>query len=269
MFDYQMHSRILVWMETAAENLRLSHQRDLQVLEKKNAADLVTEMDKATELFFVEKIQEHYPTHRVIGEEGMSDELVTDLSGIVWVIDPIDGTLNFVKQKRNFGIMLAIFKDGQPQAGYIYDVMNHDFYYGIVGEGVFLNHQRLEPIMISSINEALIVGNVGMFATNRGNSLALLTNSLGVRAYGAAALEIISVIRGEAAVYFSAGLQPWDFAAGWAICAALGFKATTPDNQTLNLLKRCPVVFANPTVHAQAMQLLKETKEIGEINENS
>lgn len=269
MFDYQMHSRILVWMETAAENLRQSHQRDLQVQEKKNAADLVTEMDKATEAFFVEKIQAFYPTHQIIGEEGMSDQPVTDLSGVVWVIDPIDGTLNFVKQKRNFGIMLAIFKDGIPQAGYIYDVMKHDFYYGIVGDGVFLNHQPIEPIMIQSISEAVIVGNVGMFATNRGNSLALLTNSLGARAYGAAALEIISVMRGEAAVYFSAGLQPWDFAAGWAILTALGFKATTPDNQTLNLLKRCPVVFANPTVHAQAMQLLKETKEIGEINENS
>lgn len=269
MFDYQMHSRILVWMETAAENLRLSHQRVLEVEEKQNAADLVTEMDRATELFFVENIQTHYPTHQIIGEEGMSDDPVTDLSGTVWVIDPIDGTLNFVKQKKNFGIMLAIFKDGVPQAGYIYDVMNHELYYGIVGEGVFLNHHPLESIMIQSISEALVVGNVGMYATNRGNSLALLTHSLGVRAYGAAALEIISVMRGEAAVYFSAGLQPWDFAAGWAIFEALGFKATTPDNQTLNLLKRCPVVFANPTVHAQVLELLKETKEIGEINENS
>ena len=269
MFDYQMHSRILVWMETAAEELRRSHQRDLKIEEKKNAADLVTEMDKATETFFVQKIREHYPEHQIIGEEGINDAPVTDVSGTVWVIDPIDGTLNFVKQKKNFGIMLAIFEDGLPKAGYIYDVMSHDLYYGIVGVGVFRNHQILEPFKIQTISEALIVGNIGMFATNRGNSLALLTQSLGARAYGAAALEIISVLKGEAAVYYSCGLQPWDFAAGWALCEALGFKATTPDNQTLNLLKRCPVVFGNPLVHAEALQLLKETKEIGEINENS
>lgn len=269
MFDYQMHQRIQVWMETAAHNLRNSLSQELEVNEKQNAADLVTEMDEATEIYFVENIKEHYPDHQIIGEEGVSDVPVEDTSGIVWVIDPIDGTLNFVKQKNNFGIMVAVFEDGQPLAGYIYDVMKHDLYYGIVGGGVYVNNHRLEPIVIRSISEALIVGNVGLYASNRGNSQALLTSSLGARSYGSAALEVISVIKGEAALYFSAGLQPWDFAAGYAICTALGFKATKPTGETLNLLERCPVVFANEAVHAEAIQILQENKEIGDINENS
>lgn len=269
MFDYHMHQRIQVWMETAAHNLRNSLNDDIEVNEKKDAADLVTEMDEATELFFVENIKEFYPDHRIIGEEGVSDIPVTDTHGIVWVIDPIDGTLNFVKQKNNFGIMVAIFEDGQPIAGYIYDVMKHDLYYGIVGEGVFVNNLRLEPIVIETISDALIVGNVGLYASNRGNSQALLTASLGARSYGSAALEIISVIKGEAALYYSTGLQPWDFAAGYAICAANGFKATTPSGEPLNILERCPVVFANQLVHTEVIQILQEKKEIGDINENS
>ena len=67
--DYQLHHRILVWMEQAAETLKYSLERELQVKEKKSQSDLVTEMDKATERFFINKIREYYPTHQIIGEE--------------------------------------------------------------------------------------------------------------------------------------------------------------------------------------------------------
>ena len=116
--DYQLHHRILVWMEQAAETLKYSLERELQVEEKKSPSDLVTEMDKATERFFINKIREYYPTHQIIGEEGQGD-IVDDTKGTIWVIDPIDGTLNFVKAKNHFGIMIGIFEDGLPVAGYI------------------------------------------------------------------------------------------------------------------------------------------------------
>lgn len=253
--DYQLHHRILVWIQQAAETLKYSLNRELQVEEKKSSSDLVTEMDKATEQFFINKIREYYPTHKVIGEEGLGDN-VEDTKGTIWIIDPIDGTLNFVKAKNHFGIMIGIFEDGMPVAGYIYDVMNSDLYYGIVGEDVYLNNHPLEPLEITQLNQSLVLGNVESFSNNVYNMKALLNVSLGARSYGSAAIEIIGLIRGEAALYFSAGLRPWDFAAGYAICESMGYKVTTIDGSRPDILTRSPILFAHPNVHQEALELL-------------
>lgn len=255
--DYQIHHHIEVWLEKAAEQLRCSHDRDLQVDEKKNDRDLVTEMDKAIEQFLVNKIHEHYPDHQVIGEEGKGDERV-DLKGYLWVIDPIDGTLNFVKAKNHFGILIGLYYDGQPLAGYIYDVMNHDLYYGIVGEGLFLNNHPFKPLEISQISESLIMGNIENFSKKRYNMQALLSESLGVRTTGSAAMELIAVIRGEAALYFSAHLQPWDFAAGYCICSAIGYKVSDAEGQPLDILRASSVLFAHPNVYEEALDLINK-----------
>ncbi|WP_241152380.1 inositol monophosphatase family protein [Vaginisenegalia massiliensis] len=268
MMDQQLHLNILEWMEEAAENLRQSLQKVLQVEEKTNAADLVTEMDKATEAYFVEKIRHHYPAHRMTGEEGLADP-IKDTKGTIWVLDPIDGTLNFVKQKNHFGIMLGIFQDGQPLAGYIYDVMNHDLYYGLVGQGAFLNHEPLKPIPVTRIEESLVCANVGMCVRNLCNVMQVVDRALGVRTYGAAAISIISVIRGENAVYLSSNLNPWDFGAGWAICQAMGFKASQPNGESLDILTKTPVVFAHPNVYNEVVELIATSREIGEINEHA
>ena len=263
----ELHQHILEWLEVAAENLRQSLKRNLVVDEKTNASDLVTEMDKATEAFFIEKIKAYYPEHRVIGEEGMGAG-AADLSGMVWVIDPIDGTLNFVKQKNNFGILIGLYQDGKPVAGYIYDVMKHDVYWGIVGQGAYLNGEVLQPIDIPRLQDSIAVGNVAMFTMNRCNSQRLLENVLGVRAHGSAALETIEVIRGEASVYLSFMLSPWDFAAGWAICESLGFKVTKPNGDPISILEKSPIIMARPAIHAEVVRVLAEQKkELGDINE--
>lgn len=254
--NYQMHHNICVWMETAAKNLRESLKRDLHVEEKRNARDLVTEMDRQTEAFFVDKIQSTYPDHRIVGEEGTGQD-IEDTKGIIWVIDPIDGTMNFVKQKNHFGIMIAIYQDGLPQAGYIYNVMAEDLYYGIMGEGAYLNHQPLIPQPITSLSDGLICGNVDMFMANRNKVQKVAEASLGARSYGAAALEIIGVIRGEIAAYVSSGLNPWDFGAGNIICQSMGFKMTDLQGQDVDILTKTPVVFAPAHIHEEIISILK------------
>lgn len=255
--DYQLHHRVLVWLENAAENLRQSLSRDLEVTQKTSARDLVTEMDKATERFLVAKILEHYPEHRIIGEEG-TGAAVSDTKGMIWVIDPIDGTLNFVKQKNNFGIMIGLFEDGKPVAGYIYDVMKRDVYYGIVGEGAYHNGRKMTLAPITSLADSLAIGNVVMFATNVNQCQKLMNAVLGVRAHGSAALEMIEVLRGQASVYLSFGLRPWDYAAGYAIGSALGLKVSQPDGSPLTLLQKEPIIFCHPNVYEEVMEILKE-----------
>lgn len=259
MFDYRMHNRIQQWMIEAAEKLRQSLKRDLEVEQKTSASDLVTEMDKKTEAYFVEKIRRYYPDSRILGEEGSGD-VIEDVSGTLWIIDPIDGTLNFVKQKNHFAIMIGIFQDGEPMAGYIYDVMNYNLYYGIVGDGVYVNQKPLIPNEITTLDNEMIVGNTNNFIYNRLNARALSEHCLGVRTYGSAAIEIISVLNGEVALYFSTRLNPWDFGAGYAIFETLGYKVTNHKGEPLNILKKSPVLFAHPNVYDDAIKLLNQTK---------
>src|SRR5690606_6688741 len=82
------------WIKEAGENIKKSFSKSLTIQTKSNANDLVTDIDKATEQFLIRKIKEIYPEHRILGEEGFGDE-IKDVKGILWIIDPIDGTMNF------------------------------------------------------------------------------------------------------------------------------------------------------------------------------
>src|SRR5690554_2319826 len=99
------------WTLEAGERIRETIDEPRTVQTKMDYKDLVTEVDQETEQFFIERIKKHYPDHQVLGEEGFGDE-VTSLNGWVWMVDPIDGTMNFVHQKRNFAISIGIYKDG-------------------------------------------------------------------------------------------------------------------------------------------------------------
>src|SRR5699024_7720009 len=109
--------------------------------------DLVTNVDKETEIFFYEQIKQYDSSFRVLGEEGFSDD-ITDLAGIVWLIDPIDGTMNFIHQKRNFFISIGIYENGIGKLGYIYDVVQDELYYAKSGEGAYFNNQKLPRLTV-------------------------------------------------------------------------------------------------------------------------
>lgn len=251
-----MHHRIMVWLELAGAALKRSLDSDLYIEEKQNARDLVTQMDRQTEAFFINKIKENYPDHRILGEEGTTQRPVS-VDGTIWVIDPIDGTMNFIKQKRHFGIMVGIFVDGLPQAGYIYNVMDDQIYYGIVGDGAYCNDQPLDPLVIGGLNDGLLCTNVMNIEANDRGLLDVINQSLGVRYYGASCLETLSVINGQAAAYISNGLKPWDYGAGYAICQAMGWQVTNLKGDTPNILESSSIIFAPPHIHQEILSLLR------------
>ena len=106
----------------AGNKVRHMMKDDLDIEMKSNPNDLVTNVDKATENYLYETIHHNYPEHRVIGEEGHGHNL-KDTQGIIWVIDPIDGTLNFVHQKKILRYQLVFTMMVKPYAGFVYDVM--------------------------------------------------------------------------------------------------------------------------------------------------
>src|SRR5699024_2116110 len=115
------------WILEAGQIIKEKINEPLNVDTKSDPNDLVTKMDKNIEKFFVKNIKREFPNHLLFSEEGYGDE-ISSLDGIVWIIDPIDGTMNFVHQKRNFAISIGIYQDGIGQIGLIYDVMADDLY---------------------------------------------------------------------------------------------------------------------------------------------
>ncbi|WP_369405110.1 inositol monophosphatase family protein [Piscibacillus salipiscarius] len=133
------------WVIEAGELIKTEMQKPYKIDTKRDRKDLVTEIDQKTEQFFVDHISKKYPDHKILGEEGMGEE-VHSLDGTVWIIDPIDGTMNFVHQQRFFAISVGIYHDGVGEIGLIYDVMNNTMYEGVKGEGAYKNAKRLDPI---------------------------------------------------------------------------------------------------------------------------
>ena len=245
------------WIKEAGEIIKQSLNKTLSIQTKSNPNDLVTEMDQAIEQFFIRNIHETYPGHRIIGEEGFGDE-VSKMDGIVWLIDPIDGTVNFVHMRRNFAISIGIYKDGIGQIGLIYDVIRDELYHTIKGNGAFMNNQPLEKLDSVKASEAVIGLNSTWVTENKRIDSAILgalvKDIRGTRSYGSAALEMASVAAGRLDAYISLRLAPWDFAAGKILIEELGGFISDLKGQPLNLLGQNSVLVAKPKLYEEIMK---------------
>lgn len=237
-----------LWIMEAATKIKQSFKETLDIDTKSGRNDLVTNMDKETEAFFVKQIKEHFKEHRLFGEEGMSDE-VADLNGVVWILDPIDGTLNFVEQQRDFSISLAIYQDGIGYLAYIYDVERDELYFAEKGKGATVNGKSIPKMNKSmDLQDALLIANLSV--TKKFPTVwEAVKVSRGLRLHGAASLEYMDVATGRAGAYLSANLAPWDIAAGKIIVEELGGIVTRIDGSEINMLEKGSSIVAAPKIH--------------------
>lgn len=247
----------------AAARIRIAFSYDLIIETKSNQNDLVTNIDRETELFFIEKIKAFDPTHRIMGEEGMGEK-VESLEGVVWIIDPIDGTMNFVKQHRNFMISIALYVDGIGKLGYIYDVMREDLFYAIAGQGAWYNQSPMRPLKPVKIEEAVIGINASWVAPNRRVNheklIELIRTVRGTRSYGSAAMEMAYVVSGKLDAYISMRLAPWDIGAGIIIAKEVGAIATNLKGEIFDMLSTDTFIIANPKIHQTILEQYIELK---------
>lgn len=257
MYDYQLHHIVVTWLRYAGDIIKKSFEREIWIDTKESDRDLVTEMDRFLEKDLVQRIRSAFPSHRIISEEGFGDQ-VRDTKGFIWTVDPIDGTMNYVKQRENFGTMIGLFYNGNPIAGYLYTPMDNKLIYGIVGEGVFINERRLKPLDIAHLKDGILLTSNQFLLRNDLNLQAVHDVAFSSRATGASILKFMQVIEGKAATYVMPKLSVWDFAAGWAICEALGMKCTQADGSPLSLLKECSLVVGNPTVYHEVLEIINQ-----------
>ena len=243
------------WLYEAGEKILVALESPMAVNEKTSRKDIVTNVDKEIEAFIAGKIMTHFPEDSILGEEGTQKNQVSECSR-TWLIDPIDGTLNFYKQHDYFCLMIAIEQKNQPSLGFIYEPKGDELLWGGSEIGVYLNNERLQPPTNQPLEEAIININSGMLLDNCYNLQEASRRAIGIRMIGCAGIGIKEVILGKQGAYVSY-LQPWDYAAGQILAEALGLKVAHMDGKTLELDQRVPVIFATPMIY-QEIQKIKE-----------
>ncbi|SEK70532.1 myo-inositol-1(or 4)-monophosphatase [Carnobacterium iners] len=245
------------WLYEAAKISKKSFEQTISVEEKTTRTDLVTNIDKKIEQFFIEKISTYFPGERVLGEES-SKYPFTDLKGTVWIIDPIDGTLNFVKQKSDFAIMIGIYENGIGYLGYVYDVMRDELYSAAKNQGAYLNGEQLERVEDIPLREGLVaISHRLMTNENSDEARRIGRASSGVRMIGSAGLETTRVATGKLVAYIGASLAPWDIAAGKIIAEELGLIYTQLNGEIIDMLCHNKTVVATPSAHKEIIKNFK------------
>lgn len=201
---------------------------DLEISEKTHFDDLVTNLDREVQEQILTQILSTFPKDHVLAEE---DDVRHDIKdGNVWVLDPIDGTTNFIVQRDNFAVMLAYYESGIGKIGVILDVMNDNLYWGD-GTSAYKNEAQIH-LTVKPLRQSLIGVNTYMYRTNAGGLLDLSHESLGVRAIGSAGIEYVNILEGKIWGYFS-NLSPWDYAAGAVLIAPFGYITQQIDGRPL------------------------------------
>jgi myo-inositol-1(or 4)-monophosphatase len=187
---------------------------------KSSDIDLVTEADLASERLIVEAIRARFPGHTILAEEGLGD--VQQGAGEIewlWVVDPLDGTVNYAHGFPVWGVSLALAERGQVQVGVTYDPLRDDLFWAERGSGAWRNGARLRVSDTARLRDALVAtGFAYKRATLADNNLAefnaVMPRVQGVRRAGAAVIDLALLAAGVLDGYWEMHLQPWDWAAG-------------------------------------------------------
>ncbi|WP_327876211.1 inositol monophosphatase family protein [Aneurinibacillus thermoaerophilus] len=234
----------------------------LEVMYKTSSSDLVTSVDRAVEQMVIDEIFKVYPDHGILGEEGL---VACEPSKFetVWMIDPIDGTTNFVHQRQNYCVSIAAYHRGVCEVGVVYDPTRQELFYAERGGGIFLNDAPLRVKRNKEMKEALI--STSLFWNRRAmkNGLSekaqrLAHRARGVRIYGVAALELAYVAAGRLDAYISPGLNAWDLGAGRLLVEESGCKISTIEGKELPFAERTSVLAANPNIYDFLLEFLTE-----------
>lgn len=237
-------------IKEAGAYIRSRMAEDLTVEEKTDYTDLVTNIDKDTQNFLVSKISQVYPDDAIFGEENNLYHDIKD--GKVWVLDPIDGTVNFIAQGCDFAVMIAYYEDGQGKFGLIYDVMADRLYSGGGEFPVTCNDRLLPSYQSKPLKRQLLGANGNMYATNYMGVADLASHLLGVRVLGSAGISMSRVLEGKLIGYVSS-ISPWDYAAASIMGQKLGYITKTLTGEPLDFKSRQPVMFI-PQVESQVIE---------------
>ncbi len=225
----------------------------------KGPADFVSAADKRSEEILVEALSKARPGYGFLNEEGGVIE-GTDPSHR-WIIDPLDGTTNFLHSIPFFAISIALEREGQLVAGVVYNPVMNELFVAEKGLGAFCNERRLRVAARRDLMECVIGTGIphrarGQHALYLQELERVMSNVAGVRRFGAAALDLAYVAAGRFDGFWERGLAPWDIAAGMVLIREAGGFISDIDGKP-TMLETGNIVGGNEYIHKQMMELLK------------
>jgi myo-inositol-1(or 4)-monophosphatase len=226
---------------------------------QKQINDFVTEVDHASEETIIEILLEAYPGHGILAEETGSTHGAKD-SEFVWIIDPLDGTTNFIHGFPVYCVSIALAVKGKIEQAVVYDPSRNDLFTATKGRGTYLNDRRLRVSKRTELKQCLI--STG-FPFRQGDDFnkylammgEVMQRTAGLRRPGAAALDLAYVAAGFTDGFFETGLQPWDVAAGSLLITEAGGLVGNFTGES-NFLEQKECLAGNPKIYGQLVPIL-------------
>jgi myo-inositol-1(or 4)-monophosphatase len=230
---------------------------------RKGPADFVSTADKKAEQAVFEELSKARPKFGFLMEE--SDEIVgSDISNR-WIVDPLDGTTNFLHGIPHFAVSIALERDSEIFAGVIHEPITDQTFWAEKGKGAFLNNRRLRVSARKDMSESLFATGMPFMGTPHHDRFmkelaAVMEVSAGVRRYGAASLDLAWVAAGRYDGYWETGLSPWDIAAGIVLVREAGGYVTDMAGKG-NMLSTGGIIAGNDSLHGPLSSLLRKAQK--------
>jgi myo-inositol-1(or 4)-monophosphatase len=263
-----LHSALLNVMTKAARRAGRTLKRDFGELEKlqvslKGPANFVSAADRRAEEILLEELSKARPGYGFLAEEGGRRE-GADKSH-TWIVDPLDGTTNFLHGIPQFCISIALEREGTIVAGLVYNPANEELFLAERGKGAFLNDQRLRVAGRQRLAEAVVACGLphlgrGDLALFRKEFSAVQEKVAGLRRFGAAALDLAWVAAGRFDGYWERDLSAWDMAAGQLIIREAGGFVSDLDGKDAMLTKG-HIIAGNDTMHRELLRLVRDAQK--------
>jgi myo-inositol-1(or 4)-monophosphatase len=236
------------------------------ISQKKNASDLVTEVDQLSEELIRSHIQKDFPGHWVLSEEDCGQANAWQAfkehhQGFGWIIDPIDGTTNFIHGIPHFAVSIGIVKDGEPMVGVVFNPMTNELFTAEKSLGAYRNGQRIQVAKQATLAEAVLATGFQANDWKKDSRLVkqvdqLAGKSRSVRILGASSLDLCLIAFGKLTGFWHEGLSPWDTAAGALVLTEAGGEITDKDGNPYRLYHES-LVASNGIIHDEFMNAIR------------
>ena len=242
---------------------RKSNDLDLIKVATKQPNDFVTEVDKAAEEAIIEVLQDAYPGYGILAEEsGLTQARNQQDAEYQWIIDPLDGTTNFIHGMPQYAISIALAKNGIVEQAVVFDPNRNELFTATKGAGAFLNERRIRVSRRTKLQEALVgTGFPYRELNNLDTYLAIfkevIEKTAGQRRPGAASLDLAYVACGRYDAFWEFGLAPWDMAAGTLLISEAGGLVSDLSGEAA-YLDSGNIVAGTPKVFAQLLKLVQD-----------
>jgi myo-inositol-1(or 4)-monophosphatase len=242
-----------------AGNIINKSMKTRKIIDYKSVDNFLTDTDLKAEKKILSVIKGKFPDHSFYTEEGLGKKTVSDH---LWVIDPLDGTTNYLHAFPHFSVSIAHLCNGKVDLGVIYDPIRKELFHAERGKGAFLNNKKIEVSDTAKLTDALLISG---FAYERGEVMRRNLKNIekffnteihGIRRSGSAALDLCYVACGRVDGFWEFALKPWDIAAGSLIVTEAGGKITGIKGEKYHLMA-VDIIVSNLKIHDQMLKVLR------------